>query len=77
MGTASRRQLRRREAGWGGSLRSSSELTNRKSDTRPPEQDVGDFQAFDGSVSLPAAGYNYNSDWTPHVGGTLTRWNCS
>ena len=27
---------------------------------------LGDFyfQAFDGSVSLPAAGYNYNSDWT-------------
>src|ERR1700693_4634088 len=29
MGTANRRQLRRREAGWGGSLRPSSELTNR------------------------------------------------
>ena len=23
------------------------------------------FQAFNGSVSLPVAGYNYNSDWTP------------
>jgi hypothetical protein len=22
------------------------------------------FQAFDGSVSLPGAGYDYNSDWT-------------
>jgi hypothetical protein len=22
------------------------------------------FQAFSGSVALPAAGYNYNSDWT-------------
>jgi hypothetical protein len=40
---------------------------------------LGDFyfQASDGSVSLPAAGYNYNSDWTPSVGGTLTRWNGS
>src|SRR6266702_766077 len=38
---------------------------------------LGDFyfQAFDGSVSLPVAGYNYNSNWTPPVGGTLTRWN--
>ena len=28
---------------------------------------LGDFyfQAFNGSVSLPVAGYNYNSDWTP------------
>src|SRR5215468_2522550 len=23
------------------------------------------FQAFSGSVTLPAAGYDYNSDWTP------------
>ena len=23
------------------------------------------FQAFSGSVALPAAGYDYNSDWTP------------
>jgi hypothetical protein len=23
------------------------------------------FQAFDGSVPLPVAGYNYNSVWTP------------
>ena len=40
---------------------------------------LGDFyfQAFDGSVSLSVAGYNYNSDWTPPVGGTLTRWNGS
>jgi hypothetical protein len=32
---------------------------------------LGDFyfQAFDGSVSLPAAGYNYNSDWTPLLAG--------
>ena len=27
------------------------------------------FQAFDGSVSLPVAGYNYNSDWTPLLAG--------
>ena len=35
------------------------------------------FQAFNGSVSLSVAGYDYNSDWTPPVGGTLTRWNGS
>jgi hypothetical protein len=40
---------------------------------------LGDFyyQAFNGLVSLPVAGYVYNSDWTPPVGGTLTRWNGS
>ena len=26
------------------------------------------FQAFDGSVTLPVAGYNYNSVWTPCMG---------
>jgi hypothetical protein len=32
---------------------------------------LGDFyfQAFDGSVTLPVAGYNYNSDWTPLLAG--------
>jgi hypothetical protein len=32
---------------------------------------LGDFyfQASNGSVSLPVAGYDYNSDWTPPVGG--------
>jgi hypothetical protein len=32
---------------------------------------LGDFyfQAFDGSVSLPVAGYDYNSDWTPLLAG--------
>jgi hypothetical protein len=29
------------------------------------------IQASSGLVALPAAGYNYNSDWTP-LGGTLT-----
>jgi len=40
---------------------------------------TGDFyvQASDGSVSLPAAGYDYDMDWTPFVGGTFTRWNGS
>jgi hypothetical protein len=28
-------------------------------------------------VTLTAAGYNYNMDWTPCVGGTCTRWNGS
>ena len=27
------------------------------------------FQAFNGSVALPVAGYNYNSDWTPLLAG--------
>src|ERR1700676_5004991 len=27
------------------------------------------FQAFDGSVTLPVAGYNYNSVWTPLLAG--------
>ena len=27
------------------------------------------FQAFNGSVSLPVAGYDYNSDWTPLLAG--------
>jgi hypothetical protein len=32
---------------------------------------LGDFyfQASDGSVTLPVAGYNYNSDWTPLSAG--------
>jgi len=31
------------------------------------------FQASDRLVARPAAGYNYNMDWTPYVGGTCTR----
>src|SRR6266568_8217544 len=27
------------------------------------------FQASNGSVALPIAGYNYNSDWTPLLAG--------
>ena len=38
---------------------------------RPERPAFGDFyfQAFNGSVSLPVAGYNYNSDWTPLLAG--------
>ena len=44
---------------------------------RPPCTDptglpaVGDFyiQASNGSVALPVAGYDYNSDWTPLLAG--------
>ena len=45
-------------------------------DTSPA---TGDFyiQASDGSVALPAAGYDYDIDWTSYVGGTFTRWNGS
>src|SRR5467141_848718 len=35
------------------------------------------FQASGSLVTLPAAGYHYNMDWTPCVGGTCTRWNGS
>src|SRR6516162_2493403 len=35
------------------------------------------FQASGSLVTLTAAGYNYNMDWTPCVGGTCTRWNDS
>ena len=30
------------------------------------------FQAFDGSVALPVAGYDYNSVWTPCMGSLLS-----
>ena len=45
-------------------------------DTSPAAGDFY-FQASDGSVILPAAGYNYDIDWTSYVGGTCTRWNGS
>ena len=32
------------------------------------------FQASDGSVTLPAAGYDYSIDWTPMLAGLSTRW---
>src|SRR5262249_39169593 len=35
------------------------------------------FQASGSLVSLAAAGYHYNRDWTPCVGGTYTSWNGS
>jgi hypothetical protein len=35
------------------------------------------FRAFDGSVTLPAAGYNYGGNWTISTGETFTRWICS
>jgi len=35
------------------------------------------FRAFDGSVSLPAAGYDYGGNWAISTDGTLTRWNNS
>ena len=31
------------------------------------------FQAFSGSVALPAAGYDYNSVWTPCMGIWMSR----
>jgi len=41
-------------------------------------QAFGDFyfQAFDRLVTLPAAGYDYDIDWTPMSAG-LARWNDS
>ena len=32
------------------------------------------FQAFDGSVTLPVAGYDYNSDWTPLLADHPLEW---
>ena len=40
---------------------------------RLPSQRGFYIRAFSGLVALPAAGYNYNSDWNSSVGGTLTR----
>ena len=46
-------------------------LTGRTTDPKMALQLLNDFyfQAFNGSVSLPVAGYNYNSDWTPLLAG--------
>jgi hypothetical protein len=35
------------------------------------------FRAFDGAVTLPAAGYSYGGNWASSTGGTFTRWNSS
>jgi len=32
------------------------------------------FRAFNGSVILPVAGYDYGGNWTISTGGTHTRW---
>jgi hypothetical protein len=32
------------------------------------------FRAFNGSVTLPVAGYHYGGNWTISTGGTHTRW---
>jgi len=45
-------------------------------DTSPATGDFY-FQASDGLVALPAAGYDYDIGWTSYVGGTYTRWNGS
>ena len=34
-------------------------------------------RASDGSVTLPAAGYDYGGNWASSTGGTRTRWNVS
>ena len=34
-------------------------------------------RASSGSVTLPAAGYNYGGNWAISTGGTFTRWNSS
>ena len=47
--------------------------------TRPCGRADGDvyFQASDGSVTLPAAGYKYGDNWAIFTGGTFTHWNGS
>jgi hypothetical protein len=32
------------------------------------------FRAFNGSVTLTVAGYDYGGNWTISTGGTLTHW---
>jgi len=32
------------------------------------------FRAFNGSVTLPVAGYDYGGNWTISTGGIRTRW---
>src|SRR5215467_7974666 len=32
------------------------------------------FRAFNGLVTLPVAGYDYDGNWTISTGGTHTRW---
>jgi hypothetical protein len=32
------------------------------------------FRAFNGSVTLTVAGYDYGGNWTIFTGGTLTHW---
>ena len=32
------------------------------------------FRTFNGSATLPIAGYNYGGNWTISTGGTHTRW---
>jgi hypothetical protein len=43
---------------------------------RPGRRDVY-IRAFDASVTLHVAGYNYSGTWAISTGGTLTRWNGS
>jgi len=40
----------------------------------PPLRDFY-FRASNGSVTLPAAGYDYGANWAISTGGTLTHWN--
>jgi len=40
----------------------------------PPYRDFYS-RASDGSVTLPAAGYDYGVNWATCTGGTFTRWN--
>ena len=35
------------------------------------------FRAFDGSVTLPAAGYDYGGNWAISTDRTLTCWSTS
>ena len=55
------------------------ELLASLADPTGPSPADGDFyfRAFDGLVTLPAAGYDYGGNWAISTGGTLTRWNGS
>ena len=60
----------------GGSYPLSFELGGSPSRMSPADEDFY-FRASDGSVSLPAAGYNYGGNWAISTGGTSTRENVS
>ena len=61
----------------GGSYPMSFKLLGGSPSRMSPADEDFYFRASDGSVSLPAAGYNYGGNWAISTGGTSTRENVS